>query len=332
MAKVSILIPFYNVEKYINQCLKSIANQTYADFEVILVDDGSTDTSYEIVEQYLLKDNRFKCICVENRGVAVARQIALEHATGEYVLYLDSDDWVDKEMLSDMMQVITLEQADGVCAGVITEQGTRSIVSCPVEKAEKLQAIDLLRMFFERKFVATLKCYLLKRQLWEGFQFPADISVGEDMAGLIYVLERANAIYALPKAYYHYRQNSTSIVHSNLSQGKINAYYFEKNMQDKIVKIIPDDEEAVRTWYIQDEIYLVSAMARSKDYRPNIGSEISKHCRKNIKMCLKSKYLGHSYKISVIMLSIHGRVYYSFYRLIYHYLGNLYSLITKNEK
>ena len=332
MAKVSILIPFYNVEKYIDQCLKSILDQIYTDFEVILVDDGSTDASYKIVEQYLLIDSRFICIRVEKQGVSAARQIALEHATGEYVIYLDSDDWVDKQMLRDMMQAMTSEQVDGVCAGIIIEQGTNSIVSYPVKKEEKLNAIDLLKLFYERKFVATLTCYLFKRQLWEGFQFPTDVSVGEDMAGLVYALERASYISTLPKAYYHYRQNPTSIVHSGLSQEKINAYYFEKNIQERVVNLIPDYEEAVRTWYIQDEIYLVSAMARSKDYRSEIGSEISKHCRKNMRMCLASKYLDHPYKISVILLSIHARVYYLFYRFIYHYLGNIYLLITKNEK
>ena len=105
MVKVSIGVPVYNVEVYLRECLDSIMNQTFKDFEVIMVDDGSTDNSFSICQEYVAKDNRFKLIHQENKGLAGARNTCIKNMHGEYITWIDSDDKIKPDYLEKLLQV-----------------------------------------------------------------------------------------------------------------------------------------------------------------------------------------------------------------------------------
>ena len=105
MAEVSMIVPVYQVEKYIAQCIESVLNQTFQDFELILVDDGSKDQSGIICDSYAAKDDRIIVIHTENRGAAAARNIGLDHASGRYITFLDGDDWIEKDTCSLVRRV-----------------------------------------------------------------------------------------------------------------------------------------------------------------------------------------------------------------------------------
>lgn len=112
MPKVSVIIPVYNVEKYLSQCLDSVVNQTLSDIEVICIDDGSADKSFEILQQYAEKDSRIKIFKQENQGAGAARNNGLDKAIGDYLYFLDSDDYIKSDCLEKMYNKITLENSD----------------------------------------------------------------------------------------------------------------------------------------------------------------------------------------------------------------------------
>ena len=103
MAQVSVIIPVYNIEAHLRQCLDSVVRQTLTDIEIICVDDGSTDTSFKILTEYAAEDNRFLILTQENAGPGVARNTGLEQARGEHLIFLDSDDWFEPEFLERML-------------------------------------------------------------------------------------------------------------------------------------------------------------------------------------------------------------------------------------
>ena len=109
---VSIIVPIYKAEKYLCRCLDSIANQTYIDWECILVDDGSPDNSGIICDSYANNNGKFKVIHQKNQGVSAARQKGLDNCIGQYVIHVDPDDWIEKNMLEDMMKHIELSNCD----------------------------------------------------------------------------------------------------------------------------------------------------------------------------------------------------------------------------
>lgn len=125
--KVSVCVPVYKAEKYLRRCLDSLLAQTLLDMEVLLVDDGSPDRSGEICDEYAKKDYRFRVFHQENRGAAVARQIGHDHATGEFVIHLDADDWVEPDIYEKMYNKAKETGADMVICDFIVEYGNRSV-------------------------------------------------------------------------------------------------------------------------------------------------------------------------------------------------------------
>ena len=116
MSKVSIIIPIYKVEKYLNQCINTIVHQTYKNLEIILVDDGSPDECPKICDSWGRKDSRIKVIHKSNGGLSDARNEGLTKATGKYLLFVDSDDWISLNMVSDLVKIMDKENADmGIC-------------------------------------------------------------------------------------------------------------------------------------------------------------------------------------------------------------------------
>ena len=126
MSKISIIIPMYNAEKYIARCLESVINQSFNDIEIIIVNDGSTDKSLEICRKYAEVDERIVILNKENNGVSVARNQGMNVATGEYVMFVDSDDWIDESMCQDLYKRISECNADICFCNNIKEYGNKS--------------------------------------------------------------------------------------------------------------------------------------------------------------------------------------------------------------
>lgn len=124
--KVSIIVPVYNVEKYLRRCMDSLISQTFNDIEIIAVNDGSTDNSLEILEEYKLNDNRVKIINKLNTGVSDSRNIGIANANGEYIAFVDSDDWIDLDMINRMYKKVKLNDSDIVMCSYIREFETHS--------------------------------------------------------------------------------------------------------------------------------------------------------------------------------------------------------------
>ncbi len=110
--KITVIVPVYNVENYLRQCLDSIMGQTYQNFECLLINDGSPDYSADICSEYVFKDSRFRYFEKENGGVSSARNLGIEHSKGEYITFIDSDDWVDSDYLEILYNALIDENAD----------------------------------------------------------------------------------------------------------------------------------------------------------------------------------------------------------------------------
>ena len=122
MAKVSIIVPVYNVEKYLRKCLDSLINQTLKDIEIICINDGSTDKSLEILEEYKNRDSRIILLNQENSGQSIARNNGIKKATGEYIGFVDPDDWVENNMIKCLIDEIKSEKVDLVTSGCVILQ------------------------------------------------------------------------------------------------------------------------------------------------------------------------------------------------------------------
>lgn len=203
--KISVIVPIYNCERYLPECLKSIVNQSYKNLEIILVDDGSTDESSRICDEYALVDKRIKVIRQENKGVSAARNKGLEYATGELISFIDSDDTLDEDMYELLVRLLLEKEADVVHCGykhiVGTEIRLVHDTKC-IEVQDKEQALQCL--IGGRLFVGSLWNKLYRREILDGIIFREDLKINEDILYNFEVFQKANKSVFADYAKYNY--------------------------------------------------------------------------------------------------------------------------------
>jgi glycosyltransferase involved in cell wall biosynthesis len=235
MPLVTVIVVIYSAEKYLRKCLDSLICQTLNDFELILVDDGCIDGSVKICDEYAEQDTRIKIIHKKNGGVGSARQCGVENASGEYVIHVDPDDWVESTMLEEMYCNAVENLSDMVFCDYIQHLND----GC-VYKSQRPKSIDPLCIMRELFLNLHSACWnkLIRRELFKKFDlsFPANMVVWEDLFMCVNLLSHDIRISYMPKAYYHYVStiNENSLVRS-VSRRKLDSMcffidYFEKNI------------------------------------------------------------------------------------------------------
>lgn len=232
---ISVIVPVYNIKSYLSTCIESILKQTFSDLEIILVNDGSTDGSADICEKYRDKDSRIVVIHKENGGLVSARKAGMSAANGDYIGYVDGDDWIEPDMYECLFQKLTNQKVDVVMCGRYEDTGEiNKEVYHGVPEGKYIKE-ELLRFiyprmitgnaFFEWEIFPGLWDKLFRRSCIEQFQYAVDerITMGEDAACTYPCLLNVNSIYVLHKCFYHYRQTTSSMVK------KIQDYEKERN-------------------------------------------------------------------------------------------------------
>lgn len=215
LPKISIIIPVYKAEIYIHNCIESILAQTFKDFEVLLIDDGSPDKSGEICDKYAKLDCRVRVFHNENGGVSFTRQFGIDNARGEYTIHADPDDWVEPDMLEDLYAKAQEEDADMVmCDYFVNFKNEQQY------RKSQPSALDHKTVLKEMFLQLTCSCWnkLIRRSCYikYGIKFDPELSYCEDLMFNSSLLLHDIRISYIPKAYYHYVQdaNPDSIIHS----------------------------------------------------------------------------------------------------------------------
>ena len=211
---ISVIIPVFQAERYLYRCLDSIISQTLKDYEVILVDDGSTDNSGKICDQYAENDNRFHVIHKNNEGVSIARQTGLDAARGTYVIHADPDDWVEPDWLEILYDKIEKEQVDIVICDFerIKASNTILYVQCPTS----LQNDDVLNDMLKGKIWGSCWNKLVRKACIQkyGVKFHPEMNLWEDLYVMCLLIANGAKVSYVPKVLYHYDStiNENSIV------------------------------------------------------------------------------------------------------------------------
>lgn len=210
---ISVIVPVYNAEGYIHRCVDSLLQQTYSNFEIILVDDGSPDGSGFICDEYARKDSRVRVFHKENGGVASARQLGIDNAKGEYTIHADPDDWVEPTMFEELYNKAKEADADMVICDFLVEEKGRTTyrIQRPTDNSADAVLNDLL---FHR-IHGSLWNKLIKRDCYSKFNvsFVGGLNYCEDYLVCVELLQGTIKVAYLNKAFYHYDQivNSNSI-------------------------------------------------------------------------------------------------------------------------
>ena len=225
MRMISIIVPVYNVEKYLLQCIGSILEQTYSDYEVILVDDGSSDSSGVICDQVAVNNPRFFVIHQENSGLSAARNVGVDHAHGEFLIFVDSDDMLVNDSLERLYISANKYNADMVCGRFIRKYDNSKFYSEKkvIKKGNLVYDSDKQKMsvFLDGKIIGTTAwAKLYRRELFENVRFPIG-RYHEDVYTTYKLVDCSKRIVVIPEVVYIYRYNQESITNETFSEKKL---------------------------------------------------------------------------------------------------------------
>ena len=316
--KISIIVPVYNIEKYIEKCVTSIMDQTYKNLEIILVDDGSTDSSSVICDQLAKRDKRIKVIHKENGGPSDARNYVLKYATSKLIAFVDGDDFIEKNMYEILYKNLNNNNADiSICSRKIEYENGKDCKKRTMQKndiilLDKKQALVELNSF--SKFDMSACDKLFKKELFDEILFPIN-KKSEDLYIMYKIFFNANKIVYDSSKLYHYIQRSNSFSKSK----RIDNFYIDacKEQQQFFKNNCYDILFAANTMYIfslifQYNIYILYEEKYSREWYKNIKCEVKKH----MKEIIKNKNLPLQRKLQV---------------LFFYYFNNIYSFLLKNK-
>lgn len=299
---ISILIPVYNVETYISRCLKSIQMQTFTNYEVIIVDDGSRDNSIKIAEEFVQKDHRFKIIRKnENEGLMMARRTGYLNAKGKYIFFCDSDDYLLPQALEVLHTTAEMTDTEIVVGNVIMEYETGG--RRHINRARKAKNIDQFKKAILIDSLSTIWGILYRRNLFSKNQYETFMhqNFSEDRILLYQVLQKAKSITSIDKEVYIYYINNKSMTQQGLSKERLEEQMFAINWCYDWIKKNEDLDELNNRWLIRTLSYYIESNYKIDNYLSASPfqnlisfSSINKYCglrfALHTKLCQTSNY------------------------------------------
>lgn len=299
----SIIVPIYKVEKYLPQCIESILSQTYTDFELILVDDGSPDNCPKICDEYAAKDNRIKVIHKENGGSVSARKLGVHFAKGDYICFVDGDDFIANDMLENYENVLSKQKVDIICTGYSRYYNENKIITVnQIIKSgfySKNQLIEHIypkmlstEPFYTFYIAPTVWSKCFRRTICEESNnpIPENISLGDDVAVVYHALLLANSINVIDYCGYMYRENPNSMTHT-----------YDKKLYEKIKTLIIYLKDVVQktNWQVKNQINEYTTMllihAKSNELQFNI-TDTHHNKKQNLKQYLNDPLFKEALK------------------------------------
>lgn len=239
-ALISIIIPVYKVEKYLEKCIQSVINQTYKNLQIILVDDGSPDNCGKICDEYAQKDHRIEVIHKSNGGLSDARNKGLEIAKGEYIGFVDSDDYIESDMYEVLYNLLKQYNADvSICNFYTVSQGKIAIKNVDNGIKEYNRSEILKEVLLDNNIQSYAWNKLYKKELFDEIKYPVGKKY-EDIGTTFYLLEKCNKVVVIGKPEYYYINRQDSIV-NNVTETTITDYielimqrydYIEENVKE----------------------------------------------------------------------------------------------------
>ena len=261
---ISILLPVFNSQQYLSSCINSILEQSYGDFELVIVDDGSVDESGQIIKEFASKDSRIKSFYKENEGsISKTRNFLLEKVTGEYFVFIDSDDVIEKDFLKILLETMNKTQSDIVACGF-------KLVNMPVliKKGYGKKSVDsskaLEEMLFSGRFYAVWN-KLIKSEKTKNIRFDESLNYGEDLIYFFNLLKSDLKFTFIDNPLYFYRIHPNSLSTSSLGDSK-------KVFLEKLIELSRDDyysdiEEIIKVWiYATASFYRYKTRFKRKEY------------------------------------------------------------------
>lgn len=279
--QVSIVIPVYNNEKYVEKCIESVCSQTYKNLEIILVDDGSTDSSGKICDRFAEKDNRIIVLHQENGGVSNARNNGIDIATGEYLTFVDGDDYVGVDYITDLVKCMNKNDAQMVICGM-------KKISAEGKVVDEIIPGQYIRYEHEEWCcrICTVACHFYQKTLWDQYEVRfQEGERGEDIPIALFFAGICEKIVTIPQAEYYYVQHGGSATHNFIGLKTINLPY---QALESIIKKL--HVNGIKNSYEFHELFVLRILATFLQLAKGAGTKERERLTKFLLEVLDSHY------------------------------------------
>lgn len=327
MPEISIVVPAYNVEKYIAKCIDSLLVQTYENFEILLVDDGASDQTPEICDRLALKDSRIRVFHKKNGGLSDARNYGIERMTGKFLTFVDGDDYVSEDYLNTLHRMIN-KRSDvqiAMISGQELSENERPVKVSGVKERVLSSEQAVKKMLLRDEITHSSWGKLFRSELWSSIRFPVGQNY-EDYATTYHVFSLADKIVFSNQPLYYYIQHSNSIMHQTCSEKTLSVLRISDIVTEFIIKQWP--ETSVEALELQTAVYLKNMQTILncgfncfEDYQKKITNTI----KKNAKILLIAKQVPVKDKVKILAFLAGKRSFIKIYNV---YNGDK---IIKNE-
>jgi len=309
---ISIIIPIYNVEAYLQQCIDSILAQTYINLEVILINDGSTDKSGSICDEYAKKDDRVVVIHKSNEGIGSARNCGLDCAGGEFLVFVDSDDWLAPDMIEYLQNSLQMHDADISCCGFFSAYVNRNSAARLYNKTEVFYSSKKSLQSFIDRGIPDVAVWgkLYKKSIFKNIRFP--ISRGyADTCVFADILSAANNIVVEPESKYYYRKRKSSItkefaMNKELEFMNEHNQFYKSALRHHPDTLIDSNEFFTKARYIS----LRRMISTCNEYDKIQGfNELYREFSNNFSILIKSRTIKRNDKIKAIAMRISPKLF-----------------------
>lgn len=308
---ISVIVPVYNVEKLLPRCVDSILAQTYYNLEIILVDDGTKDRGGMICDEYAAKDSRIRVIHKENGGLSSARNAGMDIAQGEYIAFVDSDDWIEPKMYEHMLSLAQKYDVKLVCAGrydVSEKTGQKTVGLCP-KKEECISAEELVgRIFLWDGLDSSAWDKLYHRSILENFRYPVG-KVCEDVPVTYQIVLEAGKAAMCDRPFYNYFHRAGSITTEKTITDK--AFHFSRHtavIYPYIRERYPSLEPQAAYLRVRSLAHILMTLDQAKKEARQTFAEECRHARKELRkftaFLLTSRYFGTKERITDLLLML----------------------------
>lgn len=310
---ISVVIPVFNVENYISKCLKSVVNQTYKNIEIIIINDGSTDDSRKVCKSFVGLDSRFKLFDKTNGGLSDARNYGVSKSNGEFITFLDSDDYIDKDYVE---YLYTLLEKNNVKMSICQHRTIFSngrVEDHTYHGIEKVGSEEVLRrLLYSNEIDTSTWAKLYERKLFEDIIFPVGKTY-EDIATTYKLIIKAKYVAVGRKEKYNYVYRSQSIVNKNFNLNKLDLIEMTNNMGNDVINEFPSLAKGVTRRKVYAEMSTLNQFNGVKKY-PKIRKNIIEQIRSNGYKVLSDANSPLRDKVAIILLYLGYPTYALFWR------------------
>lgn len=301
---ISIIVPVYNVEKYLKRCIDSCINQTYKNIEIILVDDGSLDECPRICDEYKEKDCRIKVIHKKNGGLSDARNVGIKESKGKYITFVDSDDYIDSDYIEYLYMLLKKYNTNlSICSySAIYDNGR--IITQANDKEYVISSHDALeKILYHEEFNVASVAKLYDKKLFKNVGFPVG-KIHEDTYTTYKLIDQCDNISVGLKSKYNYMIRRGSILTSKFNINKLLLIDAYQEMGNYVLKKYPDLHDAVIRSIVYANISTLRQMINCKPRLKTKEKEIRNCIIKNKKVVLKNKRVSKRDKVAIILITI----------------------------